>query len=297
MMRVSEIKGTYTALITPMSGGKVDYEDLKNLVNAQIKGGVTGLIPVGTTGESPTLKAEEHLQVIRAVVEYTNKRVPVIAGTGANSTEEAIELVSEADEAGVDGHLQVCPYYNKPTQQGLMAHFSAIAEATKNPIMLYSIPGRCVIEIAVSTIAALHEKYPHINCIKEAGGRSDRISQIRSALPAESFAILSGDDSLTIPFMSLGASGVVSVASNLFPEKIVEMTQLALNGDFTGARAMHYNLYELLANLFIEANPVPAKYALYKMGRIKSPEVKKPLVELSAESAAILDKTLKQFAI
>lgn len=297
MMRVSEIKGTYTALITPMSGGKVDYEDLKNLVNAQIKGGVAGLIPVGTTGESPTLKAEEHLQVIRAVVEYTNKRVPVIAGTGANSTEEAIELVSEADKAGVDGHLQVCPYYNKPTQQGLLSHFSAIAEATKNSIMLYSIPGRCVIEIAVSTIAALHKKYPHINCIKEAGGRSDRISQIRSALPAESFAILSGDDSLTIPFMSLGASGVVSVASNLFPEKIVEMTQLALNGDFSGARAIHYNLYELLVNLFIEANPVPAKYALYKMGRIKSPEVKKPLVELSAESAAILDKTLKLFAI
>lgn len=297
IMRQTKYSGVYTALVTPMNKGEVDYDDLKKLVDKQIAGGVAGLIPVGTTGESPTLNTEEHLEVIKAVVEFADKRVPVIAGTGSNSTREARHLVKTADAAGVDGHLQVCPYYNKPTQEGIYTHFAEVAEVTDKDIMLYSIPGRCVVEIGVETTARLHQNYPQINCIKEAGGRSDRISQLRRALPEETFSILSGDDSLTLPFMSVGATGVVSVASNIVPEKVAGMVNAALKGDFIDARKKHFELYSLFTNLFIEPNPVPAKFALKKIGMFKTDDVRKPLMKITDNGANILSETLAKLGL
>jgi 4-hydroxy-tetrahydrodipicolinate synthase len=210
--------GTYTAIVTPFKGGKLDEAALEKLIKAQIKGGVDGVVPVGTTGESPTLDYEEHIQVIEAAVEFAAGKIKVLAGTGGNSTSEAIYLTKAAEEAGVDASLQVAPYYNRPSQEGLFQHFHAIARATKLPIMLYSIPGRCSVEIGVDTVVRLAHDAVNIIGIKEAGGNADRVSQLRMALGPR-FTIMSGDDSLTLPFMAVGAHGVVSVASNVIPKK------------------------------------------------------------------------------
>ncbi|HKB57068.1 MAG TPA: 4-hydroxy-tetrahydrodipicolinate synthase, partial [Lacunisphaera sp.] len=210
--------GTYTALVTPFRHGAVAYGELRKLVEFQIKGGISGLVPVGTTGESPTVTHEEHLDIIRCTIEAARGRVPVIAGTGSNSTREAIDLTEAADDAGADGMLLVAPYYNRPTQEGVFQHFGRIAEATDKPIILYSIPGRCGVEIGVNVIERLRARYPHVAHIKEAGGSVDRVDQIISAL-GDSVTVLSGDDSLTLPFMAVGARGVVSVASNLWPRE------------------------------------------------------------------------------
>src|SRR5579864_47759 len=207
----STFTGTYTAIVTPFRKGKIDEQAFEKLVKMQIKAGVDGIVPVGTTGESPTLNYEEHIKIIALSVKFAAGKIKVLAGTGGNSTSEAIYLTQHAEKAGADGSLQVAPYYNKPTQEGLFQHFHAVARATKLPIMLYSIPGRCGIEIAVETVNRLAHDSVNIVGIKEAGGDADRVSQLRAALGVN-FTILSGDDSLTLPFMSVGAKGVISVA-------------------------------------------------------------------------------------
>ena len=254
-------EGTHTALVTPFVQDHLDEAAFVQLIEAQISGGINGIVPVGTTGESPTLNNEEHHRVIELAVKAAKGRCKVIAGTGSNSTSEAVSLTCEAERIGADAALIVAPYYNKPTQAGLLAHYSAIAQATKLPIMLYSIPGRCGIEIGVETVVALAQKHSNIVAIKEAGGSVERVSQLRSVLP-DSFEILSGDDSLTLPFMSVGAVGVVSVASNLIPAEVCTLAKTALVGDYLAAKAQHYKLYTLFKELFVESNPAPVKYAL-----------------------------------
>lgn len=275
-------EGTHTALVTPFLQDRLDESAFVQLIEAQISGGINGIVPVGTTGESPTLNNEEHHRVIELAVKTAKGRCKVIAGTGSNSTSEAISLTCEAERIGADAALIVAPYYNKPTQAGLLAHYSAIAQATKLPIMLYSIPGRCGIEIGVETVVALAQKHPNIVAIKEAGGSVERVSQLRSVLPA-AFEILSGDDSLTLPFMSVGAVGVVSVASNLIPAQVGTLVKAALAGDYAGARAQHYKLYTLFKELFVESNPAPVKYALSLLGGMR-PDVRLPLAPLAEPS-------------
>jgi len=279
-MKLRPLTGAITALITPFKNGAVAYDDLRKLVESQIKSGIHGLVPVGTTGESPTLSTEEHLKVIRFVIEVARGRVPVIAGTGSNSTHEAVEQTRFSHEAGANGMLIVAPYYNKPSQEGLFRHFATLAETTDKPIILYSIPGRCGIEIGVPVIERLRAKYPHVRYIKEAGGSVDRVDQLKQAM-GKDITVLSGDDSLTLPFMSVGAEGVISVASNLFTKEVVQLTELALANDFAKAGKIHRKLYPVFKSFFIEPNPVPIKTALAHAGRIASDEVRSPLCEMT----------------
>lgn len=288
-------KGTYTAIVTPFRNGAVDYGALEKLVKLQIKGGVEGVVPVGTTGESPTVSFEEHIEIIRRTVKAAAGKVKVMAGTGGNSTSEAIYLTKAAEEAGADGSLQVAPYYNKPTQEGLFQHFHAIARATKLPIVLYSIPGRCGIEIAVETVHRLAQDSVNIVGIKEAGGNPDRVSQLRAAL-GDKFDILSGDDSLTLPFMSVGADGVVSVASNIIPKEVSQMVRAFRAGKADAARKVHHKFYAIFKDLFIESNPVPVKTALSMMGLCEE-ECRLPLVGLASKNRDRLEQTLRQCGI
>src|SRR5258705_97145 len=260
--------GTYTAIVTPFRSNKVDEAALSRFIAFQIKGGVDGVVPVGTTGESPTLDYDEHIQVIESTVRAAAGKVKVLAGTGANSTSEAIYLTKAAERAGADGSLQVAPYYNKPTQEGLYQHFRAIADATKLPILLYSIPGRCGIEIGVETVRRLAADCRNIVGIKEAGGQPDRVSQIRAACGPK-FTILSGDDSLTLPFMAVGANGVISVASNVIPRDVSNMVRAFAEGRPAAALKIHAKFFALFRNLFVEANPGPVKAALAMMGMME----------------------------
>ena len=283
--------GTYTAIVTPFRNGKVDDLALARLIKAQIKGGVDGVVPVGTTGESPTLDYEEHIQVVRQTVECAAGRIKVLAGTGGNSTSEAVYLTKAAEQAGANGSLQVAPYYNKPSQEGLFQHFKTIANATKLPLVLYSIPGRCGVEIGVETVRRLAAECPNVVGIKEAGGSCDRVSQLRSVL-GRKFTILSGDDSLTLPFMAVGADGVISVASNVIPREVTQMVRAFAIGKVAAAQALHAKFYPLFKDLFIETNPVPVKAALAMLGRIEE-EYRLPLVPLSAKNRETLAATLK----
>lgn len=291
-MQSSPLTGTITALVTPFRRQQVAYDDLAKLVAHQIRGGVDGLVPVGTTGESPTLSHEEHMDVIRAVIEAARGRVPVIAGTGSNSTQEAVELTTLSHEAGTDAMLVVAPYYNKPSQEGLYRHFATLAEATDKPIILYSIPGRCGIEISVSVVERLRAKYSHVRTIKEAGGSVDRVDQLKQALGRD-ITVLSGDDSLTLPFMAVGAEGVISVASNLYVREVSQLVKLALGNDYRKAAALHRRLYPMFKAIFIEPNPVPIKAALVRAGIIGSAEVRAPLCEMTAANARVLTNTLR----
>jgi 4-hydroxy-tetrahydrodipicolinate synthase len=294
MNRLRSLTGTYTAIVTPFRRGVVAYDELRKLVNFQIKGGISGLVPVGTTGESPTVSHEEHLDIIRCTIETTRGRVPVIAGTGSNSTREAVAMTRAADAAGADGFLQVAPYYNRPTQEGLFQHFARIAEVTNKPIVLYSIPGRCGIEISVKVIERLRARFPHVAHVKEAGGSVDRVDQIIQAM-GDSVTVLSGDDSLTLPFMAVGAKGVISVASNLYPREVGRMVALALAQDYPKARALHRRLYPVFKTIFIESNPAPIKLAMARAGLIGSDEVRLPLSTLSEASRQSLVAVLKAF--
>ena len=283
------LHGVHTALITPMKDGEVSYGDLENLISKQIDGNVSGLVPCGTTGESPTLCKDEHLEVIRQTIGMANGKVPVIAGTGANSTQEALFLTENADQAGADAFLIVAPYYNKPSQEGLFAHFSAIAKRTEKPIVLYSIPSRCGIEISTDTVKRLRESHPHICALKEAGGRSSKVSETLVALDSD-FTILSGDDGLTLPFMACGAKGVVSVASNLIPQKVVSLVSLALEGKFIDAQKIHLENYNFFTDIFCEPNPVPIKTLLHLKKIISSAEVRLPLSPASSSNQQLLEK-------
>lgn len=290
-LRRKSLTGTITALVTPFRDGQVAYDDLKKLVAHQIRGGINGLVPVGTTGESPTLSYEEHMDVVRFVIAEAKGRVPVLAGTGSNSTREAVELTKLSHEAGADAMLVVAPYYNKPSPEGLFRHFCAIAETTDKPIVLYSIPGRCGIEISVSVVQRLRTKYPHVAWIKEAGGSVDRVDQLKQAL-GNDLTVLSGDDSLTLPFMSVGAEGVISVASNLYVREVVKMVDAALAGDLTKATKQHRRLYPMFKAIFIEPNPAPIKYGLARAGIIGSTEVRSPLCEMLPANIKVLEATL-----
>ena len=286
------LQGVYTALITPMKDGEVSFKDLENLISKQIAGKVSGLVPCGTTGESPTLSKGEHLDVIRKTVEISRGTLPVLAGTGANSTEEALFLTKEADEAGADAFLIVAPYYNKPSQEGLFEHFSKIAELTEKPIVLYSIPSRCGIEISTETVKRLRDKFPHICALKEAGGRSSKVSETVVAMDSD-FTVLSGDDGLTLPFIACGAKGVVSVASNLIPETVGLLVSEAQNGRFREAQKIHLENYQLFIDIFCEPNPVPIKTLMHFNGIISSPEVRLPLCSPSPSNKELLIKIAK----
>src|SRR5438876_8177020 len=260
--------GIYTAIVTPLKEGKVDELAFERLIKAQLKGGVDGIVPVGTTGESPTLSFEEHMYVVELAVKFAAGRLKVLAGTGGNSTDEAIYLTIAAEKGGADGSLQVAPYYNKPPQEGLFQHFRAVAYATGLPIVLYNIPGRCGVEIGVDTVKRLARECKNIVGIKEAGGNADRVSQLRAALGPK-FVILSGDDSLTLPFMAVGAQGVVSVASNLIPREISHMVRAFAAGRPVAALKLHERFYPLFKDLFIETTRSPVKPTRRCPGGIK----------------------------
>src|SRR5581483_11225656 len=287
--------GTYTAIVTPFNQGAIDQPALKKLIDRQVRAGVDGIVPVGTTGESPTVSYEEHIEIVAASVKYAARRIKVIAGTGGNSTSEAIYLTQEAEKAGADASLQVAPYYNKPTQEGLFQHFREVARKTKLPIVLYSIPSRCGVEIGVETVKRLAGECPNVVGIKEAGGTPDRVSQLRAALGPR-FATLSGDDSLTLPFMAVGAQGVVSVVSNLLPREVARMVRLFARGQTKAALKIHQRYYPLFKDLFIETNPVHIKAALAMAGQIRE-EYRLPLVPLSPKNRQLLAATLKSCGV
>jgi 4-hydroxy-tetrahydrodipicolinate synthase len=283
--------GTYTAIVTPFKNRGIDEGALERLIKLQMKGGVDGIVPVGTTGESPTVDYDEHVRIIALSVKFAAGRIKVLAGTGGNSTSEAVYLTEHAEKVGADGSLQVAPYYNKPTQEGLFQHFREIARKTKLPIVLYSIPSRCGIEIAVDTVKRLARECRNIIGIKEAGGNPDRVSQLRAALGPK-FEIMSGDDSLTLSFMAVGAQGVISVASNVIPREIAQMVRAFTAGKTAAALKIHQNFYPLFKDLFIETNPVPVKAALAMLGHIQE-DYRLPLVPMSAKNREVLRDSMK----
>jgi 4-hydroxy-tetrahydrodipicolinate synthase len=286
-------RGTFTALVTPFRDGGIDVPAFQKLIEAQIDGGITGVVAVGTTGESPTLSHDEREEVIRLAVTIADKRCQVLAGTGSNATHHAVADTKMAEKLGADGALLVAPYYNKPSQEGLFRHFQAVSRETNLPIMLYNIPGRCGVDIGPETVLRLAAECRNVVSIKEASGSVERVSELRSRLPNE-FTILSGDDSLTLPFMSVGAVGVVSVASNLFPEEVCALVRAYESGDLKSAQKLHRQLFPLFKDLFIEPNPVPVKTALAWRGAM-SGECRLPLCEMSKANQARLRKTLETF--
>ena len=283
--------GAFTALVTPFRNGEVDVEALENLVEFQIGQGIHGLVPCGTTGETPSMSETEDRLVIGTVVRVANGRVPVIAGTGSNSTDMAIKYTRMAEEEGADGSLQVSPYYNKPTQEGLYRHFAAIAESTSLPIVLYNIPGRTSVTISPETTARLAE-IPNIVGTKEATHSMDLASDIRR-LCGEEFDILSGDDSLTLPLMSLGGRGVISVAANVAPAIVSDMVNALLEEDFERGREIHYDLLPLCRALFIETNPIPVKTAASILG-LCSDEMRLPMIPLAGENLDHLRRVMEE---
>src|SRR3954464_8422277 len=268
------LTGAMTAMVTPFREGKVDESRLREQIEYQVKGGIDGLVPVGTTGESPTLDFPEHARVIELPVQAAPGRVPVIAGTGANATTEALELHGFAKKAGADACLSVNPYYNKPTQEGMYRHFMTLADKVELPIVLYNIPGRTGVTMTPQTVARLNE-HPNIIAIKEATGSLDLASEIISLCD---ITVVSGDDSLTLPLMSIGAKGVISVLSNLLPDRVKAMVEQAQAGDFGGAAKVHHRLFPLIKSLFLDGNPAGIKYAMSLVGK-DGGEMRLPLWE------------------
>jgi len=286
-------EGVHTALVTPfLETGIIDTESFRNLIDKQFDNGVRGVVPVGTTGESPTLSMEEHHRVVEIAVKQTAKRGLVIAGTGSNSTREAVDLTQAAEQAGADAALLVTPYYNKPSQEGLFQHYGAIASSTELPLVLYSIPGRCHIEIEVDTLVRLAKEFPTIKAIKEAGGVTERVRQLRAALPDE-FEILSGDDALAIDFIREGGVGVISVASNLIPGPMASMVDAMLDGRVGEAESIEAKFTGLFQTLLkLDTNPVPIKAALGLTGECL-PKMRLPMVQMSDEKVAELRSMLE----
>jgi 4-hydroxy-tetrahydrodipicolinate synthase len=284
--------GVYTALVTPFAAdGSVDYQKLNEVVEYNINGGVAGIVPVGTTGESPTLRSGEHVEVIRAVTEAAAGRCKIIAGTGANSTAEAVELTEAVKPFGVDGTLQVMPYYNKPNNAGMIKHFSAVA-GIGIPVVLYNVPGRSAKEIPVEVVVELSQ-HENIVSIKEAGGSVERVTAIRAACDIE---VISGDDSLALPMIREGALGVISVASNIIPAEMVSLVSAALEGDFETAQGLHDRYLQLFDDLFIDTSPIPVKAAMAMMGMIEE-AYRLPLCSTTDENKAVLRKTLENAGI
>jgi 4-hydroxy-tetrahydrodipicolinate synthase len=285
--------GTFTALVTPFRNGEVDVEALEGMVEFQIQHGVSGLVPCGTTGETPAMSEAEDRVVVGTVVRIANGRVPIIAGTGSNSTDMAIKYTKMAREVGADGSLQVAPYYNKPTQEGLYRHFAAIAESTELPLVLYNIPGRTGVTISADTMARLAE-IPNIVGVKDSTLSMNMISDV-IRLCGEEFDVLSGDDPMTLPLVALGGRGVISVASNVAPGAVSDMVRAVLEGDWERGRELHYELLPLFRALFVETNPIPVKTAASLLG-LCSDEMRLPLVPMEGENLRALQETLDRSA-
>jgi len=283
--------GCLTALVTPFRNGVVDTKALAALVEAQIAAGIQGLVPCGSTGESATLSHDEHLEVVREVVRVAAKRIPVIAGTGSNSTTEAVRLTRGAEAAGADGALLISPYYNKPTQDGIVQHYAAVAEATRIPLIAYNIQARTASNITPETMARL-ARIPRVIGVKEASGSMGQVLEILDACGPD-FAVWSGDDIVTLPVMAAGGIGVISVTSNVAPARMVELAGAIRGGDLVGARRVHASLMPLFRHLFLEVNPIPVKTALAIMGRC-SDELRLPLTPMTAKNRALLETTLKE---
>jgi 4-hydroxy-tetrahydrodipicolinate synthase len=285
--------GTFTALVTPFRNGEVDVEALEGMVEFQIQHGVSGLVPCGTTGETPAMSEAEDRVVVGTVVRIANGRVPIIAGTGSNSTDMAIKYTKMAQEVGADGSLQIAPYYNKPTQEGLYRHFAAIAESTELPLVLYNIPGRTGVTISAETMARLAE-IPNIVGVKDSTLSMNMISDV-IRLCGEEFDVLSGDDPMTLPLVALGGRGVISVASNVAPGAVSDMVRAVLEGDWERGRELHYELLPLFRALFVETNPIPVKTAASLLG-LCSDEMRLPLVPMEGENLRALQETLDRSA-
>jgi len=290
-----ELKGVYTALVTPFKNGALDEAGLKRLIEFQLQGGVDGIVPCGTTGEASTLSYEEHERVIELTVKFVNGKVPVIAGTGSNSTHETVDLTEKAKELGSDMVLLVAPYYNRPTQEGLYSHFKKVAEEVDIPIVLYNIPTRTGVNMLPELVARLAE-IPNIVAIKEASGSLQQVADIYR-LTKGRFTILSGDDNIFLPMMTLGARGVISVLSNILPEKTKMLSKAFLDEkDIEKARVLHMELMPLFQAMFVEVNPVPVKESLYYMGLIEK-ELRLPLVPLTDKSRDYLKNVLRGFGL
>ncbi|MGH2535576.1 MAG: 4-hydroxy-tetrahydrodipicolinate synthase [Thermomicrobiales bacterium] len=286
--------GSFTALITPFRHGEIDEPALRRLVDFQIANGASGLVPCGTTGESVTMTAAEHARVVEVVIDQAAGRLPVIAGTGTNNTRVTIEQTRHARSAGADAALVVVPYYNKPTQEGLYRHYAAIAEASDLPLVLYNVPGRTGINMQPETILRLAE-IPTIVAVKEASGSLDQVSEIVIGAP-DHFGLLSGDDSLTLPIMSVGGRGVISVVSNIVPRPVADLTAAALRGDFATARTVHARLFDLCRAMFIENNPTAVKTAAGILG-LCSDELRLPLTAMSDPNRRRLEAALRAFGL
>ena len=282
-------KGVFVAIVTPFKNGKIDEEALRGLIDFQIAGGVDGIVPCGTTGESATLNHEEHDQVIRIAVDACKGKASVLAGTGSNSTQEAIELSQNAKNAGADGLLQITPYYNKPNQEGLYHHFSSIADAVDLPIVLYNVPSRTSVNMVPETVVRL-AKIKNIVGTKEASGSLQAISKIIDNC-GKDFTVLSGDDPLLWPILAIGGKGVISVTANILPAKVAALCKAAAIGDIAGARSLHYELMDINDSLFIDTNPIPVKAALHLMGKIEN-ELRGPLIKLSKDTLERLKKAM-----
>ncbi|MBA2862812.1 4-hydroxy-tetrahydrodipicolinate synthase [Methanococcus maripaludis] len=287
------MQGVYPAIITPFKDGKVDYDGLQSNLDFLIENGVSGVIPVGTTGESPTLTPLEHEQVIEKVVEFVDGRVEVIAGTGSNSTSEALEFSQYAEDVGVDGVLLITPYYNKPSQEGLKRHFGEIANSINVPIVLYNVPSRTALNIEPYTIKYLFEEYSNITAIKEA---NPNLSQVSEVLDSCNIDVLSGNDELTLPIISLGGKGVVSVVANIAPKEFVQMVDFANAGKFDKAKEIHYKLFPLMKLMFIETNPIPIKTAMNMLG-MPSGELRLPLCEMAESNKSKLQNALNNLGL
>jgi 4-hydroxy-tetrahydrodipicolinate synthase len=288
-------QGSFVALVTPFRNGQVDEAKLRELVEFHVGHGTDGLIPCGTTGESPTLSHDEHRRVVEIVVEAARKRIPVIAGTGSNSTREAIELTRHAERAGASGALVVNPYYNKPTQEGLYRHFRAVAEAVSIPIITYNIQGRTAVNVETATMARLARDCQNIVGVKEASGSLDQMSQVIAAC-GPNFSVLSGDDNITLPLLAIGGHGVVSVIANIVPREVADMVRAALDGDIKRARELHYRLFPLARAAFLETNPIPIKEAMAMAGMLE-PEFRLPMCRMSDANRETLRGILTTYAL
>jgi 4-hydroxy-tetrahydrodipicolinate synthase len=293
-MTKRRFQGSIVALVTPFRDGKVDEAALQQLVEFQIAGGTDAIVPCGTTGESPTLDHEEHRRVIDLVIQAAHRRVPVIAGTGSNSTAEAISLTRHAGESGADAALIVLPYYNKPTQKGLIEHCRAIADAVDLPLILYNIPGRTGVNMLPETLAQLAD-HPHIVGVKEATGNLEQMTQ-DIVLCGDKLSFLSGDDTLTLPLMSVGGRGIISVVANIVPRDVADMTHAFLNGDWKRARELHLKLFPLSQAMFIETNPIPVKTALAMMGKVRE-EFRLPLCPMTEANRKKLETALRNYGL
>lgn len=289
-------KGSFVALITPMlANGDVDYPSLNRLVEFHISAGTDGIVSVGTTGESATLSFAQHIDVVKATVAAVAGRCRIVVGSGANSTEESLFLQTKTQDLGIDGFLSVVPYYNKPQQRGMVAHFTVLADAAKVPVILYNVPGRTVADMLPETVAILAQ-HPNIIGIKDATGDMQRLKDTQS-LVAPDFLILSGDDATGCEFMNLGGHGVISVTANIVPKQMKMMCDAALSGNIQAAKQIDDGIVRLHLDLFIESNPVIPKWALYKMGLISSPELRLPLVQAELSSQSLIEQTLKDYQL